>query len=112
MRVLLCGVLALTACGGRDLGWLVPRATVGMRLVQTDTGVASEGFVILGGPMSAPVRRRVRGHHGAGRRLRLLGPGPRCAVVAVCRWEARERAAAIADLAVIGVSVDVERGEP
>lgn len=91
--------LLLSACGGRELGWLVPRASVGLVLRSTDTGLATEGFVALGAPLSGREAPPFHEPRVAAPRLHLLGPGPRCRVAPLCRWEAATRTQAFTELA-------------
>ena len=88
---LLLSLLLLTACGGRELGWLVPRASVSLVLRSTETGTDTTGYVVLGAPLSGPDPRPLRESHGSRRAIHLLARGPRCRFPAVCRWEQATR---------------------
>jgi hypothetical protein len=90
-------VLVLAGCGGRELAWLVPRASIGLVLRHSDTGVTAGGYITLAAPLSGPQPRALR-MPATPRPLHLLGPGPRCQVAPVCRWEAAARTEAITEL--------------
>ncbi len=98
LAVLLLLASLVSSCGGRELAWLVPRASVGLVLRSSDTGVATEGYVLLRAPLAGPTPRHVE-DPGPGRELHLLGRGPRCRVAALCRWEATSSTEAITELA-------------
>ena len=95
--VVLC-VLLLASCGGRELGWLVPRATVAVVLRSTETGLVTEGYLAIGAPLS---RRIPRPRHAVRTRpsAPLLGPGPACVSVRLCRLEVAARAEAFTEIA-------------
>jgi hypothetical protein len=100
MRALTLGLsILLAGCGGRELGWLVPRASVGVVLRATDTGMAADGYVLLGAPLSGPDPQPARETASAPRQVHLLGAGPRCQLAPLCRWEAAARTQAFTDLA-------------
>ena len=91
--------LLLAACGGRELGWLVPRASVGVVVRASDTGLAADGYLLIGAPLSGPERMPHDAEVDPARVVHLLGPGPRCELAPLCRWEVRARARAFAQLA-------------
>jgi hypothetical protein len=102
MRLFLVLLVAssLAGCGGRELGWLVPRASVGVVLRASETGVATDAYVTIGAPLSGPEPRALEQESArTPRQLHLLGRGPRCRLAPLCRWEATERSTAFRTLA-------------
>lgn len=99
ITVVLLVAALVPACGGRELGWLVPRASVGVVLRPSGTGLAAEGYLALGAPLSGPDPRPLRETDGATRQLHLLGAGPQCRSGPLCRWEAAARTEAFTELA-------------
>jgi hypothetical protein len=97
--LLLLFVVLASGCGGRELGWLVPRASVGLVLRSTDTGVSADAYVTLGAPLSGPTPRARRMGDTPERTIHLLGPGPRCRIRPLCRWEDAARTEAFTELA-------------
>lgn len=99
MRCLvILSLLFVTACGGRELGWLVPRASVGLVLRRTESGTDTTAYVGLGAPLSGPEPRALRDSEGPRRAIHLLARGPRCRLAVLCRWELSTRTRVITEL--------------
>jgi hypothetical protein len=100
--VVLIALLALgCAAPSRELGWLVPRASVGFLVSATDHGTGGGAHVLFAVPLDhhrAALRpRRAPAERG---RLRLLGEGPPCRVAMACVLERRARTDATGDLEI------------